>query len=278
MPITSRDDLIDKITRLGQHYDFSGFKFGPANEAAGVWTSLWYADGMPGAGGNPAVAGTSTSNRGGTVRTNASGSLNFANQSPLTKHLLFLAAIASQDCTLVLYDRLVDVSGIDLTSTGLKNVYSSALPRYTDGNGVEAWLEITTAGTASTPAVRLSDYTDDEGNAGQDAGVSTTLAATPAIRSMYRLTPATGDRGIRSVERVNVITSSTACIANLILLKKIPGAELPLMANQANFLSMVNRLYSLPRIYDGASLSLMLLATGTTAVNILDWQMGVVYG
>lgn len=332
----SYDDIIAEVTANGKLLTFDFFKTGPTGEAAGVWHSLWPANGMPGAGaeqttaiavtagadnGSGLIRLTITSNTslatgdtvvisgitgtggfdtasngartvtvinsttidlqgttfvgtyssGGVVYetftyTNAAGSINFANQSPDQKHLFTFGATATQDCVLMLYDRLVMTSGINIATTGNKTITSLTLPRYsgTSSVGVEAWLEINTTVTANTPVVTLSSYTDSDGNTVTTAP-SVTLAATPLVRSMYQLPLATDDLGLRAVETLNVGTAGTSGVANVSLIK--PLAYLPLQQNQWNERDFVLQLTSLPRLFDGASLGLAYLATTATAPN-----------
>lgn len=259
----SRDDLINEMTVNGKLLELMGFKVGPTAEGAGVWSRLWAANGLPGNAGEPATTP-------GTAYTNAAGSINWANQSPDQKYLLTFGGLSTQDTCLMVYDRLVGVSGINIAAVSpnaTHTINSTALPRYSGAAsvGVQAWLEITTGVTAGTPVVRLDSYTNSDGTAGR-LGTNLTLATTPAIQSMYQLPLQAGDLGVRSVESINVSVLGTSGVANLVLLK--PLAVIPLVANQWNECDFVDRLHALPRIYDGASLAFAFLASVATAPTI----------
>jgi len=270
---SSLSDLVSELTVNGKVLECSFFKSGSAPEANGVWHDLWPGGGYPAAGGNGA-AGSGTPGSGGTALTLADGSLvKWANTSPDTKHLLTFGAVASQDCTLMLYDRLVSVALGAITSTGSKNVGSAALPRYSGAAsiGVEVWAQVTTVTATSAPVMHLLTYTDQDGNTGNVGGNLTFPAAATNVDALVGPFPlAAGDTGVRSVETVNVDTASGGSGAvNIVLLK--PLAYLPLVANtwgEREFLSM---LPSLPRLFDGHTLGIAMLATGTTATNV--WGM-----
>lgn len=265
---SSYDDLISETTVSGKVLDFHFNKIHTATmEAVGTWTSLWQDAGLPGAGANS--AGTP-----GAVFTGANGSLNWANQSPDTKHILTFGCTATATGTLMLYDRLCGVGGISVATTGDKTITSAALTRYTDGIGVQAWLEFSTAGSASTPIVTLNSYTDNDGNTGQ-TGTATTLTATPVVQSMFPLTLASGDTGVRAISTINVGTATTAGVVNVLLIKPLAYIATSTVWNEKD---MVLQLSSLPRVYDGASLGLAWLPSSSTAATTVTGCIRLGYG
>jgi hypothetical protein len=254
---TSFDDFLEKTTDDGQILEAPFAKFSSTAEAAGVWHSLWPASGYPTGGAAPASTP-------GAAYTNGAGGLAaWANQDPLTKHLLAIEAGANRDCWLMVYDRLVGVGGVSLTSTGNKTISSAALPRYTDGVGVQAWLEVTTITSTPAPIVNLSSYTDHEGNTGASGGTITFPATATNVDALVGPLPiASGDLGIRAVSTLNVATAGGgSSAASLILIK--PLAYLPLTANIGTALDLMAKLPTTPRIYDGATLALAFLASAT---------------
>lgn len=255
----SMDDLLDEATTNGKEYAFDWFKYGPAAKANGVWTRLWASSGMPGAGGEPSATP-------GDAFTNVAGSINFPNQSPDHKHFFTFGGVATQDCVLMVYDRLTGVGGVSIATTGNKTIDTVALPRYagTDALGVQVWIEVTTAVSAGTPAITLNSYTAQDGTTGR-SGAALTLSATPTAHAMYQLPLQSGDLGVRSVETINVGVAGTSGVVNVVLVK--PLVQIPLIASQWNEVSLVSQLHSLPRVYDGASLGFAFLASTTTAPN-----------
>jgi len=257
---TGYDDLINQITTNGQYDDGQGFKVGSAMQGAGSWHRLWIAAGLPAAGAEPATTP-------GTSYSGSTTAITFANVSTKQRYLLSFGACATQNTMLMVYDRLVGVSGISTASTGNKTVNSTTLPRYTSGTNVQCWLEVTTASTTTIATVNLSSYTGDVNGASQVGGnISFPAAATVKDCAIGPLPIAAGDKGVKSVQvGLNVGTANTAGVVNVVLIR--PLAYLPLIANQWNERDLVLQIAALPQIFDGASLSFYALATATTATN-----------
>jgi len=235
----------------------------PGNNQFG---SAWTVAGYPAAGANP--AGTP-----GTSYSNDAGGICFPDTSPVRKFIV--GCTYQQDlnnnaaAVMWLVDRLVGVSGISLASTGDKTVSSVALPRYTDGIGVLAFLEVTTATTVTAPVVSINSYTDQDGNTAQ-AGATITFpaAATPIGTCVGPFPLAAGDTGMKAVATVNVATAATVGVANLILVK-------PLLCIGANPPGPFERLSpipfgDMPRVFDGAVLMPLLRQFGGGASGIVE--------
>jgi hypothetical protein len=261
----SRDDLISELSVAGKREEWSFYKAGSAPEAAGVWHSFWKATGVPGAGSNPAATP-------GTVYTSdattpVAGSMWMPDRDPDFKHLLSFGAVASQNCTLMLYDRLAAVNATWAAAS--QTINSGALNRYAGAAATlnEAWLELTTASTGAGANIGLSSYTSADGTTGL-AGPN--LAALPAAATnvdvMVQLPLNATKQGVRSVETLAIGTTPTAAVGNVVILR--PLARIPLLANVWNEVSFLDDVMTLPRIYDNACLGLAMLATGTTAVNV----------
>lgn len=267
---TSYDDIINDVTVWGQTLEWNFWKQGPTMEGAGVWASLWYEEGAPRGGGNPASTP-------GTAYANDANSLWWESTSDDRKFLVTIGAAATQNCTLMVYDRLVGVGGLSVASTGNKTVSSVALPRYTgsEASVVEAWLEVTTATTTTAPVVSINSYTNEGGTGGRSGANITFPAAATDQRTMVKLPLQAGDKGVRSCSTINVNTAASAGVVNFLLIR--PLVFLPLLANVWNEKDLVLQFPSMPRIFDGASLSMALLATGTTATNIYG-TMKAAYG
>lgn len=259
---SSRDELISEMTTNGKRYEREFLKTGPTLQAAGNWGSLWYAVGSPGVGDNPATT-PGTQYTGGT---GVAGGIFFADTSAETKHLLIFGAAATVNCTLMVYDRLVGVSGLTVAATGNKTVNSAALTRYTDGIGVEAWVEVTTATTVTAPQMAMNTYTNELDQSTRVGGTLVWPAAATVVRWMGKLPMQGADRGIKAIATISVSTADTGGVFNVILLK--PLAFIPLIANLWNERDLVTQIVSLPRIYDGACLGLAMLGTAATATNL----------
>lgn len=265
---TSRDDIINELTTNGKADLWNFYKVAPAAaEAAGVWQSLWKGVGNPGAGSNPAATP-------GTVYDSDSaspvaGSIYFPDRSTDQRYLLSFGAVATQNCTLMLYDRLAGVSGISTATTGAKTVNSDALTRYSSTAATlnEVWLEVTTATTTTAPVVNLSSYTSADGTTAQTGGNVTFPAAATDLHTMIQVPLNASKQGVRSVEAgLTVGTASAAGAVNVLIIR--PLARIPLLANVWNEVSFLDDTLGLPRIYDNANLGLALLASTTTATTV----------
>lgn len=265
---TSRDDIISELTISNKRDERWFTKVAPAAaEAAGVWQSLWKGVGNPGAGSDPAATPGTIYDSDATAQ--VAGSVWFPDRSPDLRFLTAFGAVASQACTLMLYDRLAGVSGISLATTGAKTVNSGALTRYsgTAADDNEVWLEVTTATTTTAPIVNLSSYTSADGSTAQTGGNITFPAAATDLHSIIKMPLSATKNGVRSVEAgLNVGTAGATGVVNVLITK--PLALLPLAANTYNEISFLDDILSLPPIYDNATLGLAILATVTTAVTV----------
>ena len=259
---SSYDDMITEITTNGKVFSYQYLKAFVAAQAAGQWMTGWTAVGAPGAGAAPATTP-------GTAYGNTAGGITLADTTTDLKALLTFGACATQNSTVMLYDRLVGVSGISIASTGAKTISSTALTRYTGtaSVGVQAWLEVTTATTTTAAVVNLNSYTNEGGTAARSGGSYTFPNAAMPAGFACQLPMQAGDMGLRSVEvGLNVGTATTAGVVNVVLIR--PLTYLPLIANQWNERDLVLQLAAMPRVFDQATLGLMLLASNTTATTV----------
>lgn len=266
---TSRDDIINELTTGGKSDVYTFYKIAPSvTEAAGVWHSLWRGVGQPGAGANPAATpGVAyTSDAGSTT----SGSIWFPDRSTDQKFMLSFGATSTAAGTLMLYDRLAGVGGVVLNTTGSKTINSAALDRYsgTAAQTNEAWVEFSTASTATSGVFNLNSYTSADGTTAQVGGSVTMPAAAMNIDSMVQLPLTAAKAGIRSIEAgLNVGTATTTGVGNVIIIR--PLARLQMVANQWNEVSFLDDIGGLPRIFDNATLGLAFC--GTAAVTPTVW-------
>lgn len=274
---TSRDDIINEISSGGKVDIWNFYKVAPRNaQAAGVWQNLWRGVGNPGAGSNPATTpGTVFASD---TSSPTAGSVYFADRDPDYRHLLSFGAVATQNCTLMLYDLLAGVSGISGVGTGSKTINSGALTRYSGTAATlnEVWLNVTTASTTTAAVMNLNAYTAADGSTGNAGGNVTWPAAATVIDTMIQMPLSASKQGVRSVEAgLNVSTATTAAVFNVNIIR--PLARIPLLANVWNEVSFLDDVMGLPRIYDNACLGLALLASTTTATTVWG-QINCAYG
>lgn len=197
------------------------------------------------------------------------------------KHLLNAAAQTAAATTAPCVLMLVDLLGFYLlstvTTTGAQTLNNSVtLPRYTDGAGVQAFITPSTVMGAATPNITLI-YTNSAGT-----GSRTTPATLPIGNSAAAVTSivysgtgsgkygpfvplVAGDAGIRSVQSINLSASYLSGVLNLVLCKPLLTLPITTLGVTAER-DLVNQFMSMPKVYDGACLSWLMLAGAATPV------------
>jgi len=274
---TSRDDLLTELTTNGKRDEWNFVKTVPNTCVVGQIDSLWLGVGNPGAGANPAT--TPGAARDSDAAAIVAGSMWFPDRSTDLKFLTAFGAVSSQNGSLILYDRLVDVSGVTITSTGAKTVNSAALTRYTGTAATlnECWWEMTTAITSNSLTMNLGAYTAADGVNAQVGGSVVTTTSNGTIGKMIPLPFTAAKQGIRSVEAGLTIggTAPSAGAGNVLIVRRL--ATIPLLANIWNEVSFLDDVFGLPQVFDNACLGLAWLANATTAP-IIQGTVRCVYG
>lgn len=283
---SSMDDFISETTVNGKFLRIDWNKnFLPTTAATiGEWHCLARGGGNPAAdslyntGTNLAFQATSDSTA------NTGGILHGGNVSTDTKHIINASAYSAAVTTMPSVAMLIDLLGFyrvtSVTTTGDQATNNSVtIPRYTDGAGVQAfaWNTNATPMGAATPNLRLT-YTDSDGNAG-----NLTPATLPACKSaaangliLYSGTGAgkygpfiplaSGDKGIRSIQQINLSASYLSGEFSVGLCR--PLLTLPMTTQGvACERDLMNQIPSLPRIYDGANLIWLLYSGAATPTN-----------
>jgi len=263
MAITSYDDILSAAS-AGRIADLHFLKTLPAVPAAGTCVSLWEGNSMPPAGGS----GTPLSGR--NCNSTITGALAFTNATaPNENRVINITAMptAANLGSLIIYDRVLDIGGIDMGITSPQAVSMGALPRYATGAGVQMFLEVSTTITGA-PIFTVS-YTDQTGSAGVTPAV--TCSANNLGRFAYNglsyLPLAAGDTGVRGVTSITFSTSGGGT-GRLVLAKQI--ASLPLLSLGAvvekDFVTQTPRLPLLPGDH---CISFFLMSTSGTTGTII---------
>ena len=271
LPFTSLDDIINQITN-GQYDDFAWSKTSTAPIAAGVWHSTWAENGAPAAGAVDSGGTQYVNGTGGSGASANKGGFGFATiaVSPQGRIGLSFTVASTQPLNAVVADRLCAIGPTTVTTTGSKTLTTlPALPRYTNGIGVEAWLEVSTAFTATAGTFFLDSYTGNSNSSGSSATsarLATAISATIKIGDMigpFPLLPP--DVGVKAIASFNVNAAPTLGAVNMVLLKRLATMTPIPIAAGANSRNLLSQLPSLPIITDGASLFVMWQAGNTTA-------------
>lgn len=250
-------------------------KVGAAMEAAGILHSLAYTTGRPGAMTVPA-GGLNGTARSATV----AGQIPFANPASGNAHLALLEAMATQNGTLLLCDRLWDNSGIAVATLTAQAITSPAWPSRCVpasgstpdalGGSILVGLEVS---TATTNAGAITNTTLNYTNSANVAARTGTMASFPATAVAGTFVPfqlAAGDIGVRSIQGVTLGTSYAAGAIHLVAYRVI--ARIGMLANIAESKDWGQ--LGLPRMYDGSVPFLLWLPSSTTAVTVSG---GLVY-
>lgn len=227
---------------------------------AGRWASLWTYDGHPAGGSAPgAVAAPTNATTGALPFVDAGG----GRESWLTQTW----ATGLVAGTLVLYDRLLHISGLSGTTTTAQTV-GGTLTRNTGGVGNMAWIEVyTIIGTTGTTVTM--EYTNQAGTASR-VSTATTIGGT-GFREVTRaimLPLAAGDTGIQAVANVDLL-ASTGTAGNFGVTVGKPLAYCAIGASGApGWRDFVTGLPGIPEIEAGACLSLLWSPSTTTAPEV----------
>lgn len=280
MAIQSIDNLISAIS-AGQttRYDFNKITGAPAY-AAGRWYDMGMLSSMPVAN---AWAGTAL-NWVTCTETTGNGTQIFGmphggNVSPSKKHLLNMnawgTAATSVPGTLMLVDLQGYYPGISNNTTSAQTLVGTPTLRYTNGEGVRAFMVQTAVAGATAQNIALS-YTDQVGNAANALPVTVACTASAIAGHISHsgtaannygpfLPLASGDTGIRSVQTVTMSAANTGTFA-LCLARPLATITLS-VAGLMTEKDLLNQIPSLPEIKDGACLVWLYGAGAATAAS-----------
>ncbi len=251
MAITNMDTLVAAMVAG----DKPPYQKQTLTSVANFFYSLWRVAGQPGAGAVPPTGAGEAPTR---ATAGAIGA--WTNSAGADVARLVGLNLTSDDLGVYsLYDRLVHTSGLNGTLLTAQTINSAALSRYTDGVGVEAWLEIYTALGITSRTATIS-YTNQSGTAGR---TGTCLTGTSApIGRMIPFALQAGDTGVRSVETLTLSASTgTAGDFGITLLKRI--ADIP-ASSTTTYLPRDAFDLGLPEIVDDACMAFMAFTGATT--------------
>jgi len=194
----------------------------------------------------------------------------------------FVIKLSDTTCKLATtYANAQSSTAIDITSAGTgTHTINTLLPRYTDGAGVQAmmWNTNATALGAATPNLSLASYTNSTATAAKATPATLPIGKTacPNGQILYSGTGsgkygpfmplAAGDKGIRSVENIQISVSYVSGEFSVALVK--PLLTLPITTlGVAAERDLMNQMPSLPRVYDGAALYWLVYSGANTPTN-----------
>ncbi|MFA6135478.1 MAG: hypothetical protein WC869_15810 [Phycisphaerae bacterium] len=243
------------------------YKISSAADLANVFVSLWKIGTLPAPGVTP-PAGAGEAPTSATLGAFSFTEIGAGTSIYAARALLQMATMG----TLYLYDRLVHASGLNGTLLTEQVINSAALTRYTDGAGVELFLEHYTA-TGSTAANITVNYTNQAGVAGR---ISTFAFLVSPLAGLMQMVPLLdGDTGVRSVQSVTLSASTlTAGDFGITLAKRLVDIS-PDSTNSGKVFSPFD--IGLPTILPNACLA-MAVFTSTTSTGIISGSFDVLQG
>lgn len=218
MAISTRDGLVAAIA-AGPTSQFSKASM---VTVAGFFYSNFRVTGCPTAG--PAAA-TST---GATFDRTTQGALPIPAASN-TSYLSSFEATAAQAQTLIVADRLLEYGGLSAAVITAQTVSSLSLPtRASSATDVELWLEVFSAGGATSSVSATASYTNQAGTSGRTTQTLTLAASGFPANRTYQFGLQSGDTGVQSVQSVTLNTSSgTAGNIGLVLRRSLLTGAIP---------------------------------------------------
>jgi hypothetical protein len=279
---SSVDDWVNEVSTNGKswRYDWNKITGGSAY-TAGRWYDLSPLNGTPVAN---AWAGTSLTftecDESTGNGTQIFGIRHGGNVSADTKHLQYLSAVTGVSTGVPSVLLVQDIEGywpgINMNSSSAQTLSGTPSLRYTNGAGLRLYLVITSASGATAHNVSVS-YTDQDGNTGSSLPVTVACTASAIVGHIAHsgtaannygpyLPLASGDYGVRNVASITISAASGSGTAALVLAR--PIAYVPVVtASVLGERDLFNQVPSLPRVYDGACLSLLYFAGAATAAS-----------
>jgi hypothetical protein len=233
MAITNFDGIIN-ARASGNAFDNMFAKTGAVGGVSGAWYSAFLSAGYPAAFTQSAFPGTNPNN----TTTGAIPILTQSSTATQTEYLLtagFSTPSVVGYGALMLVDILWAGGGLSASSAVSQTISSSALTRYTSGNGVMIALEPTTALGATAQNLTIT-YTNQAGSSKTTPATAMVVSSAGQRLSCFsnNLGPffplAAGDIGVKSIQSGSFSAANTAGILNVYLVK--PLMIIPTVAAQ----------------------------------------------
>lgn len=221
--------------------------------------------------GIPGAAVMPTPGAAGQALASLAGQINFtdAPEGQETRLARFVCTQSSGSSSVVtLADMLWCNSSIVINNTASQTVDSVAFPARdnngsTNGEGVTLAILVSATTGAGAPSITVN-YTNSDGVSGRTGTIVTTTGVS-SPGSMYRIGLQAGDRGVRSVQSLQLSASWTSGMIHLIAMREISTVVLP----ASGITSVVDAVTGgMPVLYNGTVPFLFIMPTGTTATQL----------
>lgn len=228
----------------------------------------------------------------------AEGIFHGANVSPATKYLKRLTAayggVTASPLNMILCDYLLYYPFIDESTNDVQALDNTVvLPRYTDGEGVQAMAVCVAAGAGLSAATGQITYTNSAGVSGRLSGQF--VLGTVGPQALTQLLNAasgagsvanaygpfiplqSGDKGIRSIDSFQITAGADVGLLTLVLVKPLASFQL------REFTAPVEKDFltdcpSLPVIKEGAYLNFLIDTQTQISASVLLGLIEIVWG
>jgi hypothetical protein len=201
------------------------------------------------------------------------GSTDTTKNKYLNRFLMMSASATGMPCPYILCDYLLYYPFVD-TGTNDEQLLTNSvsLPRFTDGKGVQV-IAVSVAASGGLQPTFVINYTNSDGVAGRVSkthtlhtatfnGALMSLNATATVSHFPFIGLQYGDSGVRSIESVTFLTGTDVGLLSFVLVKPLMTAgHLEQTAPSETICQFHNG--DMPRIYDDAFLSLLMLPNGS---------------
>lgn len=235
---------------------------------AGRHTSLWQYEGAPSHGAAPGGSARypTRSTNGGIKQTNPGG-------SPTRQKWAVYGAVADQIGTLLVVDRIADISGLSGTVTTAQTINLTALTRYSAaatclGNliFVEVYTQI-----GATPTTLTASYVNQDGNNATTPAVAIGGTGLREAQRMIQLPLASGDTGVRGVNSVTLAgTTGTAGDFGITIVHQWGACGMPAIGVPGNPV-LIGGAGKVVDCLTDACVSQIWLAGSTTSPYVTSW-------
>ena len=201
-----------------------------------TWGTTWGVGTRPDAGTYPASGAE-------TVDYSHPSALKFPQPGPGKRITIIKATLrCSSAAGVALFDRLVHTAPQELIGTGTISIDTGSLPPRASGwDDIEAWIEFTEATTNYASAFIQVEYTNSDGLSGR---MSPDILLNNVVRlnNGIKVPLMAGDRGVQSIDAINVSSTWTTGKVSAVLAKRICTLEYfnTLSLNTYGLLSLQN--------------------------------------
>ena len=285
MEISTIGNLIDNELE-GRVRNYTWRKTPSQATAAGIWFDISLSPGNPPPkywfDSSPLVAKAITQSADG-------GFYHGPNVSPSKKFLRIINTTATAATALpmnvILMDYLLYYPSVDDGTTDPQVMDNTvALPRYSDGKGVQMMAVTVAARTGG--AQFFVTYTNQDGVTGRTSGTvtqntstvigSVTTSNTTATNGANPFIPLqSGDSGVRAIESVTMLSPDVGLMSIILVKPLVQTCFRDVVVPYEKDILIYNT--DMPRIYDDAFLGMVGLPGGTLAATVLTGYMKVIW-